>query len=364
MGGVVVIILHSPVAHQPGPLSQLLDEARRHLADVQAARFRRAGATDVRVERAVAATSFGEHLAERAADLPAGSGLVILGAGSVPRLTLADARRLVAAAAAADRRVLTNNRYSSDVCAVSRAAVLTGLPALPGDNALPRWLAERAGYAVAELPGRGRLALDLDSPLDLALLRLLPRPPAGLAGLAARHGLGVPRLEELHALLADRRRELLVAGRASSSGLAILERRAACRVRFLSEERGLRASSPLAQAPSVVTGRRPRPTRPPRSTLGRLLEERGGPTQLASLVAELADGAILDSRVLLADRLGANESAWPSLEDRAASDLLQPDHVVDTWLRELTASAASSPAPILLGGHTLLGPGLELLTSA
>lgn len=356
MGDVVVIILHFPATYQPGPLSQLLDEARRHLAEVHAARFRRAGATDVRVERAAGATSFGEHLAERAARLPAGAGLVVLGAGSVPRLTLADARRLVAAAAAPDRRALTNNRYSSDVCAVSSAATLTDLPPLPGDNALPRWLAERAGYAVAELAGRRRLALDLDSPLDLALLRLLPRPPARLAGLAARHGLDVPRLEEIRALLADRRRELLVAGRASASGLAVLERRTACRVRFLSEERGLRASTPLAQASSARTGR------PPRSTLGRLLDARGGPTQLQAIVAELADGAILDSRVLLADRLGADESTWPGLEDRAASDLLLPDRVVDPWLRELTASAAGAPAPILLGGHTLLGPGLELLT--
>jgi len=65
--------------------------------------------------------------------------------------------------------------------------------------------------------------------------------------------------------------------------------------------------------------------------------------------------------VLLAPRLGADETAWPSAEDRFASDLLLPERVVDPWLRELTASAAAAPIPIVLGGHTLVGPGVRLV---
>src|SRR3990170_2802369 len=82
---------------------------------------------------------------------------------------------------------------------------------------------------------------------------------------------------------------------------------------------------------------------------------------LADVVAELADGAVLDSRVLLADRLGADEHRWPAAEDRFASDLLRADGVADPWLRELTASAAAAAVPVLLGGHSLVGPGLPLL---
>ncbi len=170
-------------------------------------------------------------------------------------------------------------------------------------------------------------------------------------------GLAVPRLAELRALLGDRTRELLVFGRASSRGMALLERRAACRVRFLAEERGLRASSRLAQGGRSVAP----PPRPPRATLGRLLEARGGPAALAATVGELADGALLDTRVLLADRLGPDEARWPSPEDRYASDLLRPEAIADGWLRDLTASAAGAPIPILLGGHTLVGPGLRVL---
>ena len=141
----------------------------------------------------------------------------------------------------------------------------------------------------------------------------------------------------------------------------------ACRVRALIEERGLRAATRLAQS-GATTG-----SRPPRSVLGELLD-RDGPESLARTVARLADAALIDTRVLLAHRHGADESAtppaagassgpWPAAEDRFASDLLRPESIADPWLRALTESAATSPTdhPILLGGHTLVNGGLRLL---
>ena len=99
--------------------------------------------------------------------------------------------------------------------------------------------------------------------------------------------------------------------------------------------------------------------RPAASTLGILLEG-DGPRAIGQIVARLADGAVIDSRVLLAHRQGADEAGWPSPEDRYASDLLLGDRVRDHWLRELTLHASSQVQPIALGGHSLLGPGLGL----
>ena len=185
--------------------------------------------------------------------------------------------------------------------------------------------------------------MDLDTPLDMALLALMPGIPHPLRTLAASAGVQVPRLAEIRAVAADRLAELLVFGRMSSRQLAWLERHTACRIRFLSEERGLRTAPPGQ--------------RPTRSTLGRLLAERG-PGALATIVAELADGAVLDSRVLMADHFGRDERGWPRSEDRYASDLLRPADIADPWLRALTAAAADARTPILLGGHTLVGPAL------
>ena len=118
----------------------------------------------------------------------------------------------------------------------------------------------------------------------------------------------------------------------------------------------MRASSPLAISDATEPTTR---LRGARATLGLLLDERG-PERFGELVSSLGDGAIIDSRVLLAHRLGSDESGWPSPADRFASDLLRADHVKDPWLKSLTQSA-NGATPILLGGHSLVGPGIPLI---
>jgi hypothetical protein len=279
----------------------------------------------------------------------------------MPLATAADLRRFVEVAAGPGGHALANNRYSADVVAVSRSADLLGLPPLPADNALPRWLEERAGVAVEDLRSRWRLGVDVDTPLDLIVLRDPSAP-----GLLAMAPLVGDRLAALADVMTNRRAELLVAGRISATTLKWLERGVACRVRALVEERGLRAASRLAQSDAGTAGATPQ-ARPPRSILGELLD-RDGPAAFAATVSRLADAAVIDTRVLMAHRHGADETKWPTPEDRFASDLLLYSGVADAWLRALTASAAgSSTVPsdraILLGGHTLLNGGLRLLAT-
>ncbi len=245
--------------------------------------------------------------------------------------------------AADDRRAVANNRYSADVIAVSCATDgLAVVPDLPGDNALPRWLAEQAGYAVTDLRRRWRLAIDLDGPVDLVLIGVAEPPGQRSVDTSQVRS----RLASIRSVAADRRAELLVAGRTSAATVAWLETHTRSRTRALIEERGLRTS--------VVGQRRPA------SVLGALLD-RDGPASLGTHLAALADAAIIDTRVLLAHRLGADERAWPPAEDRFASDLLLAERIGDPWLRELTAAAAAATIPILLGGHTLVGPGIRLV---
>ncbi len=366
MHGPHVAIFHQPPRDGDPPLTRLLAEARGRLVEHQTGMFMAAGAARVlvvpgREDRGSSVggriESFGKRLAHLVAEERVTGGLIVLGSGAVPLLRPADARRLVEVARSGSRRALTNNRYSSDICAISDGAALAELPPLPSDNALPRWLEERAGFAVADLASRERLAIDLDTPLDLALLALTHGAPRAVTELALQNGISIPRLTELRELAADPRRELLVFGRSGSRTLSWLERNVRCRVRFLAEERGLRASSQLAIGGESPSAARPRP---PRATLGRLLELRG-PASLASVIGELTDGAILDTRVLMADRLGADEDAWPSQEDRFASDLLRVAGITDSWLGAIAGAAADAPIPILLGAHTLVGPGIPIL---
>ena len=343
-----VWILH----RDAGPESGLLE---RWLADLRAANaarlrdgFAAAGADADVLVSPPDDTPFGARLRALAEGRPRDEGLVVVGSGALPLASRADLAAFVAVAASGERRALANDRFSADVVAIGRADVLEGLPDLPGDNALPRWLAEVAKVEVADLRRRRRLAMDLDSPLDAVLCGLAGEPPID-DGLAAV----LVRLTRLRKVARDRRAELVVAGRLGSATLAWLERSTASRTRAIVEERGLRAASALARSDGLA------PRRPPRSLLGALLD-REGPGALGTILAGLGDGAFVDTRVLLAHRLGADERAWPPAEDRFASDLLLGFRVRDPWLRALTLSAATAPIPVLLGGHSLVGPGIPL----
>jgi hypothetical protein len=354
---VAVRILHREAGRSAGPLERFLATERGRLAERHRGGFLDAGATDVRIVAGPPDdTPFGRRLRELAAGVA--GGLVVLGSGSLALAGPRDHRRLVAAATGGTGAVV-NNRHSADAVALAAdaVAVLARLPDLDADNALPRWLETVAGLPVTELGARGRLGVDLDSPQD-ALVVEPERAGAAAAGI----DLGPWRraIAGVAAVAADPGAELLVAGRASSRTLAWLERRTASRTRFLSEERGLRASSPLAGPRSDAAQA---PPRPPASILGRLLD-RDGPGAIGELVAAVAEAAIVDVRVLLADRLGPDEADWPPPEDRFAADLLLPDRITHPWLAELTAAAAGSRVPIVLGGHTIVGPGLPCLLAA
>jgi hypothetical protein len=362
---VAVFILHPEPGAGAGPLTRALGEARRSLAERHRRGFLAAGADEARVVAGpVDDTPYGRRSRSLAADLDRDAGLILLGSGAMPLATRRDRRRFVAVAASGEDLAIANNRFSADAVAIGRAGLLADLPDIEADNALPRWLEEVAGVPVKDLRDRWRLGVDLDSPIDVAIVGRDAAAPAGLRALArTTPGLLTERLDDLAARLGDRRAEVLVAGRTSTATIRWLERAAAARIRALVEERGLRASSRLALAEDLsaaASTAADRPQRPPASVLGMLLDLEG-PGALGAILSRLADCAVVDTRVLLAHRLGANERSWPSAEDRFASDLLLADRIADPWLRALTRAAADSAIPVMLGGHTLVGPGLRIL---
>ncbi len=350
MPSVAVRILHAEAPPSAGPLTAGLASVRHDLAERLADAFRAAGADDVRIVAGQSDdTPFGTRLQDLVPDAKAG-GLVVVGSGALAVARPSDLRPLIETAAIDRPAVLANNRYSADAVAVARARyVLRDVPLdLRSDNALPGWIEEHLGFEVQDLRGRWRLAVDVDTPLDAILIGAMA-PPDG-SPIAAR-------LSAVATLMRDPRAELIVAGRTSSRTMRWLERRTACRVRVVVEERGLRAS--------IGPGRgsddhEDHAGRPPASVLGALLEAIGA-VALGTTVGRLADGALIDSRVLLAHRLGADETEWPPDEDRYASDLMLVDSVTDPWLKVLTSAALAAPVPVVLGAHTLVGPGVRLV---
>ncbi|MEX0710016.1 MAG: hypothetical protein WD116_02305 [Chloroflexota bacterium] len=263
--------------------------------------------------------------------------------------------------------VVGNNRFSTDAFVVAGdqagphalGAALSAVEGCSTDNAAVRCL-EDAGFTSRDLASAPWARFDVDTPLDLALLRLATRLPStrrpdGLvaafletAVLPGGGSLDLPRLSQIGAVLRDREAQLVVAGRIPSSAWAYLETESACRVRCFIEERGMRSARDLV----------------PRSLLADWIE-RLGPADLVTELAGLGDAVILDSRVLMASRAGSSDAGtWPPDEDRFASDFLDADRVATPWLAELTAAAAASSVPFLLGGHALVSDGLRILVDA
>lgn len=343
MTRVVALIFHARPGPGAGPLTEAFGAIRRANGVALAAGFQRAGADDaVVVDGLPDGRPFGERVRAAVAGLAA-DGFVVLGSGSIPLAQPIDLAAFVATAAGPAGQALANNRFSADVVAIAGRDRLAALPNLATDNGLPRWLAEQDGFRVDDLRRRWRLQVDLDSPLDVLLVG--PRRIAALDTAEVATGAVRARLAGVAAVGRDPLGELVVAGRSSASGLAWLERSTASRTRALIEERGFRT--------------RPAGQRPVRSALGLLLD-RDGPEAIGTILAELGEAALVDSRVLLAHRFGADERGWPGTEDRFASDLLLPERIADPWLRSLTAAALDAPIPVVLGGHSLVGPGLRL----
>jgi hypothetical protein len=257
---------------------------------------------------------------------------------------------------------VANNRFSADafVVAGDLDRALAALAGCESDNAAGRQL-EEAGFAVRDLGATPWARFDVDTTLDLALLRLATRLPGTrpigqavrgyleMARLPGDRGLEVPHLARIGEVMRDRGAELLVAGRVPASTWTELETDTACRVRCFVEERGMRS----ARGGGV-----------PRSILAALMD-RSTPSELVAELARLGDAVVLDTRVLMAAVAGsADAAAWPPEEERFASDFGDAARVATPWLRELTEAAASASVPVLCGGHALVSDGLRLMVAA
>jgi hypothetical protein len=284
-----------------------------------------------------------------------GEALGYAGAGA---LALLGDRGLAALVGARPGEVVANNRFSADAFVVAGDVdgALNALADCATDNAAVRCL-EAAGFVSRDLSSERWSRFDVDTPLDLALLRLATQLPGlrVLDGVVAAflvdatgpggRALEVPQLERIGAVLRDRDAELVVAGRVPSSAWAYLETETACRVRCFIEERGMRSARDHA----------------PRSLLASWIERLGAADLIARL-ATLGDAVILDTRVLMAALArSADAVGWPAEEERFASDFLEADGIQTAWLAELTSAAAEASVPFLLGGHALVSDGLHIL---
>lgn len=269
--------------------------------------------------------------------------LLYLGGGSAPLLPTDSLAAVVQRLQEADSLVLSNNRFASDWAGVvPAAALLPHVERLPRDNMLG-WVLSSEGRLPAEsLPAATASRLDIDTPLDLQILRLHPATQPALRAYLETLPLPLAPLRQVIDVLATPASHVFIAGRVAPDAWRALNEATRCWLRVLAEERGMVSSGRQARGEVF-------------SLLGAHLEAVGMEEFFQGL-RQWAGAALIDTRVLLAQR-----RQWPADQDRFASDLGWAEAVEDKWLRRLTFAARGAEIPVIFGGHGLMAGALYAL---
>lgn len=235
--------------------------------------------------------------------------------------------------------VVTNNFFSSDFAGWTPPDALARIQIPDLDNNLAFLLGEHAGLKVHSLAKNAATQFDIDTPTDLMTIHSHPGVGNQLSKFLESQKMDVSRVRHIQSLFKKRDATLLIAGRVSGAMASLLEHATRCQWRIVSEERGMRAS-----------GREDRGEA--RSLLGALLE-RAGAAEFIALISQMAQAAIIDTRVLF-----AHHHLKPTAHDRFYCDLLEPEKISEPFLRDLATAARDAPIPILFGGHSLVAGGM------
>ncbi|NMB01608.1 MAG: hypothetical protein GX971_08870 [Firmicutes bacterium] len=241
--------------------------------------------------------------------------------------------------------LLANNYYSADIVGFSPGNALKRINLPPIDNTLALALSNEGGLRSIPIQRSLGLNFDVDTPSDVLIMSV--HPSLGVHTRAAVQGLNwdFSRYGEIKNLLSNPLGELIIYGRVGSNLFQYLDVNTRCRLRLYSEERGMKSLGRDARGEV-------------RTLMGKLIEELGY-RKFFQFLAELAQGAVLDTRVLF------EHFQWKlSATDRFASDLGEVELITHPSLREFTQAAMEAPIPVLLGGHSLVAGGLWALVDA
>ena len=265
---------------------------------------------------------------------------VCYGGGGMPTMMAADWEQVLEAIS--DGGAVSNRMFSCDWVGSPRGRLLASVAGESVDNRFALRLRNDSGVDVRQFARSARSLLDLDTPTDLVVLSVAGEVGSLQIGPALARVIeewrtllspSVERAVEVFEVMTRRDAELMTVGRISGADWAVVDRDTSCRVRVVSEERGLRVRGARA-----------------RSLLGALFESLGC-ERFVSALGEVADGVIWDTRPFFS-HLGWEVSRL----DRFWADLGRPDEISFQPLAELVSALEGQP--VLIGGHSLVSGGM------
>lgn len=286
------------------------------------------------------------HFGHRLLELVEGHQLdrfLYFGSAAAPLLSEETLEELCGHVLNLQRTVITNNPASADFFGVTSAAALRRIE-LPAsrDNGVPMQLVRQAGLNMEVLEPAIENAFDVDTPTDLAILKLQEMARPHIRRMLDAVELDTALLERAMPLLVSQRANATLIGRVATNiwGRALPDIPGP--KRLFVEERGMDA-----------TGRDERGE--VRSVIGYLAEAVGF-ERLFAILADCSDIVMFDTRVVF-----RHLKLELSKADRFASYLGEADLVQNVQARAFTAAALAAPMPVLMGGRGIVAGSLWAL---
>ncbi len=271
--------------------------------------------------------------------------VICLGGASVPLITVSEIDEVAKLLINNEDIVISNNAQSADLTAFSPADILRKIELPPIDNPLSSILRDQGGLAAHYLPITPGYHFDVDTIQDLLYVSLHPQGCFVIKDMIEKDGFSIEKIKRTANKMIEPNCELLLTGRVGHWIMKIVNDRLRCRLRVISEERGMKA---LGRDKGGTV----------HSILGDFVDLKSI-DGFFSYLEEYCDAAIIDTRVLFHHwKLNATQ------QDRFYSDLGQFEKIHDPKILKFTERAEKCEVPVILGGHSVVSGGLLVLVDA
>jgi hypothetical protein len=268
------------------------------------------------------------------------------GGGSAPLFSAESLEALCRRLLEADYTVVANGvpgGWTADFFGWTPAAWLrrVQLPA-DQDNNLPYLMTRPGGLQLETLKPAIENMFDVDTPTDLAILKLVGSTPRHLRAYLDGLAIDTGRLEVVMPLLVEQRSQFTLIGRVKTDLWGKMPTDIPGPKRLFVEERGMKGNGREARGEV-------------RSLVGHLYEC-SGPQRFFEHLASMSDAIFFDTRVLF-NHLQLKLSP----AERYASDLGDPGAIYNPAARAFTEAALACAKPVILGGQNVVAGALWAL---
>lgn len=237
---------------------------------------------------------------------------------------------------------ISNNPISSDFISFSSSdlnnEIILNFPNI--DNYFSSYLMNTTPLKYIKMPVSLGSIFDIDTPNDFAILSKITNNSCRIGNYMSNNIFKNIDLDKLLKILSSKSNEIFVYGRINPLNLYIAERDIPCKIRFLSEERGLKIRGKASA-----------------SLLKHVFNSENF-DNFFKLFENICSAGIFDTRVIFSLFAGKYDQ-----EDVYLSDMKMWEKINNPFIKSFTKKISESKVPIILGGHSVVNGGLMALSN-